>query len=236
MKLTGYGKREWFGGGIIASLLIGLSVYCTRWEPVTFTALAGVIGLVYLCVLAFFRDPDRKIPGDSNILVSPADGVVHDIELLKNVEENQFFEGKDTIRIGIFLSLLNVHINRIPCDMEVKEKKYREGFYHDARTALASKENEAMTLFCSALVDGKAFPMIIRQISGATAKRIVCKAETGQKYNKGERFGMIKFGSRTELFLPAEPWMELTVKLGDKLKAGETVVAKVLEKDRNNNA
>ena len=213
-------------------IIIALLVFCIRWEPVILTALVATIFVVYLVVLVLFRDPDRKIPGEMNVLLAPSDGVVHDIELLKNIEENQFFEGKDTIRIGVSVSLFDVHINRVPCNIEVKDKQYREGCLHEAR----SKENEAITLFCTASVDGKAFPMIIRQIAGVPANRIICTAEKEQKYKKGERFGMIKFGSRTELFLPAESWVELTVKLGDKLRAGETVVAKVLEKGRNDNA
>lgn len=227
MKLTGYGKREWFGGGVISLILIAAFIYCTRYNPALFYTLTGLVCLVYFCVAGFFRDPNRKVPEGDNLLVSPADGVIRDIELLKDAEENQFFEGKDTVRVGIFLSVFNVHLNRAPCDIEVKEKSYREGKYHDARNPLASKENEAMTISCLSSVNDKKFPMIVRQISGAIAKRIVCKADEGKTFAKGERFGMIKFGSRTEIYLPAEPWIELTVKIGDKVCAGETVVAKV---------
>ena len=236
MKLTGYGKKEWLGGGIIALIIIAVSLYCMRWDLVIGISIASFTAVVYFCVAAFFRDPKRNIPNDENILVSPADGMIKDIELLKDADENQFFEGKDTIRVGIFLSVLNVHLNRAPCDMTVKKKSYRKGRYHDARSPLASKENEAMTVFCHAQAAEKKFPAIIRQISGAIAKRIVCKAEEGSEYKKGERFGMIKFGSRTELFLPAEPWMEITVKTGDKVYAGETVVARIIKPRTEDNA
>jgi len=232
MKLTGYGTKEWLGGGILALILIAVFLFCMQWNKTVFALLAGLTALFYFCIAAFFRDPNRKIPEEENILVSPADGVIRDIELLKNEPENQFFEGKDTVRVGIFLSVLNVHLNRAPCDIEVVKTEYREGHYHDARSPLASKENEAMTIFCRSEVKGKTFPAIIRQISGAIAKRIVCKAEPESKYTKGERFGMIKFGSRTELFLPAEPWLEVTVKIGDKVYAGETVVARVVETEK----
>jgi phosphatidylserine decarboxylase len=115
--------------------------------------------------------------------------------------------------------------------LEVKDKQYRKGKYHDARSPLASKENEAMTIFCESTVEGRTFPLIVRQISGAIAKRIVCEVDVGSKIKKGERYGMIKFGSRTELFLPAEPWMKLSVKVGDKVYAGSSVIASVTPKD-----
>lgn len=236
MKLTGYGKKEWLGGGVISLLLIAAFIFCTRYNQALFYTLAGLTALVYFCVAAFFRDPKRIVPDAGDILVAPADGVIKDIELLKDAEENQFFEGKDTVRVGIFLSVLNVHLNRAPCDIEVKEKKYREGKYHDARSPLASKENEAMTISCISSVNDRKFPLILRQISGAIAKRIVCIADEGTSFKKGERFGMIKFGSRTELFLPAEPWMELKVKIGDKVYAGETVVAKVISEGKTKDA
>ena len=231
MKLTGYGRREWLTGGCVAlaaiiALVLSRSVIGTTWC----VTLVALVSLVYFCLAAFFRDPHRIIPEDTNLLVSPADGVIRDIELLKDAEENEFFDGRSVIRVGIFLSVLNVHLNRAHADIEIKDKKYRKGKYHDARSPLASKENEAMTLYCSTTVDDRVFPSIARQISGAIAKRIVCEAEIGDKINKGERFGMIKFGSRTELFLPAEPWMKLAVKVGDKVSAGSSVVASVQSK------
>ena len=231
MKLTGYGKKEWLGGGIAAVIFIAIFIACAQFHQVLFLSLAGITLGLYVCFAGFFRDPNRKIPQTNNILVSPADGVIHDIELLKDVEENQFFEGKDTVRIGIDLSIFNVHLNRVPCDIEVKEKQYSEGQYNNVKTSRAVKENEAMTISCISSVNDRKFPVIIRQISGAAAKRIVCRAEPGMKYRKGDRFGMIKYSSRTELYLPAEPWMDITVKLGDKVSAGETVIAKIVEQD-----
>jgi len=190
--------------------------------------LISLVCLDYGCLAAFFRDPYRKVPAESNILVSPADGVIRDIELLKDTDENEFFEGRSVIRVGIFLSVLNVHLNRAHADIEIKDKQYKKGKFHDARSPLASKENEAMTVFCSTKVEERVFPSIIRQISGAIAKRIVCEAEIGDEIKKGARFGMIKFGSRTELFLPAEPWMKLSVKVRDKVYAGSSVIASVV--------
>jgi phosphatidylserine decarboxylase len=232
MKLTGYGRREWLFGGFVAfgavvALFLLLPVIGWTWG----ITLASMICLVYGCLAALFRDPPRIVPEEPNLLVSPADGVVRDIELLKGADENEFFEGRSTIRVGIFLSVLNVHLNRAPCDLEVKEKRYKKGKFHDARSPLASKENESMTIYCSSTIEERTFPLIVRQISGAIAKRIVCEAEVGSEIKKGERFGMIKFGSRTELFLPAEPWMKLSVKVGDKVYAGSSVIASVSGKE-----
>jgi phosphatidylserine decarboxylase len=229
MKLTEYGLKEWLLGGIFSVLLIALCLALVFYwkKPALGYSLAGVVCFVYFCFAAFFRDPYRKIPQDENVLVSPADGVVKDIELIKGTDENEFFKNQDIIRVGIFLSVLDVHINRAPCNLEIADKKYRKGKYHDARSPLASKENEAMTIFCNASVPEKQFPIIVRQISGAIAKRIVCAAEPGDKFEKGQKFGMIKFGSRTELYLPAEQWMTLTVKIGDPVYAGESVVARI---------
>jgi len=229
MKLTEYGLKEWLLGGILSLMLIALCMAVVFYwkKPALGYSLAGVVCFVYFCFAAFFRDPYRKIPQDENVLVSPADGVVKDIELIKDADENAFFKNQDTVRVGIFLSVLDVHLNRAPCNMIVKEKKYRKGKYHDARSPLASKENEAMTVFCEASSAEKTFPLIVRQISGAIAKRIVCPVEPGDQLSKGQRFGMIKFGSRTELYLPAEQWMNLTVKIGDPVYAGESIVARI---------
>lgn len=230
MKLTNYGFKEWFGGGVIALILIApcLCLVFYWGKPVIGYSLAGFVALVYISIAAFFRDPFRAVPEEANILVSPADGVIRDIELIKGSEENGFFKDQGVVRVGIFLSVLDVHLNRAPCELTVEDKVYRKGKYHDARNTLASKENEAMTISCHGIVAEKTFPLMIRQISGAIAKRIVCKADKGTKLTKGEKFGMIKFGSRTELFIPAEQWLILAVKVGDKVYAGKTVVAKII--------
>ena len=231
MRLTGYGVREWGGGAVLALLLLGGAAYLyLKVDQVAGIAVGALVLLVYFCVAAFFRDPYRRVPDSPSVLISPADGVIRDIELLKHEDENEFFDGKGIGRVGIFLSVLDVHLNRAPCDIEVDKRVYKEGAFHDARNPKASQENESMTIFCKGKVEGREFPLILRQISGAIARRIVCEADSGKSYAKGERFGMIKFGSRTELFLPAESWMHVSVKVGDRVFAGETVVAKVVEK------
>jgi phosphatidylserine decarboxylase len=232
IKLTKYGFREWFGGGVLTLLLLGACMYIVYGleQSVTGWILAGFTVLLYFCLAAFFRDPHRVIPEESNVLVSPADGVIRDIELLKETEDNKLFDGQGVVRVGIFLSVLDVHLNRAPCDIKVESKEYKKGKFHDARNPLASKENESMTITCTAKVKGKTFPLAVRQISGAIARRIVCEADEGSVFSKGERFGMIKFGSRTELFVPAEQWITLSVKVGDRVYAGSTAVAAVKTK------
>ena len=228
--LTRYGIKEWGGGGLLVLLLLGASAYLyLKVDVVTGIVAGALVCLVYFCVAAFFRDPSRRVPDDASALVAPADGVVRDIELLKHEDENEFFDGKGVVRIGIFLSVLDVHINRAPCPMKVAKRVYREGTFHDARNPKATSENEAMAIFCHGESGGEKFPLIIRQISGAIARRIVCKADEGGEFVRGERFGMIKFGSRTELFLPAETWMQVAVKVGDRVFAGETIMAKVVK-------
>ncbi len=227
MKLTRYGKREWLGYGMAAlvAVCVCLSTALLLEKPLTGYVVSGVVIFAYICLAAFFRDPYRVIPENPASLLSPADGVVKDIELVKNSEENSFFSNKGAVRVGIFLSVLDVHINRAPCDLTIVSKKYKPGKFHDARNPLASFENESMTIFCTASVEGKSFPLIMRQISGAIAKRIVCDVKEGAKLAKGQRFGMLKFGSRTEIFIPAEQWLSISVRAGDRVFAGLTTVA-----------
>jgi phosphatidylserine decarboxylase len=166
-------------------------------------------------------------------VTSPADGVVRDIELIRGDEEEfkELFKGRDMLRIGVFLSVFDVHINRAPCDMRVEFRRYKEGFFHDARDARASKENESLALGGVGRLGSVEFPVVVRQISGAIARRIVCAAQPGDQLARGFRYGMIKFGSRTELFLPAGKLFELEVKVGDRVFAGTSVMAKLVDPD-----
>lgn len=212
---------------VIAGFLIAFF-----WEIAAGFTLCGLTVLAWLSFIMFFRDPERNIPQDPTLFVSPADGVVKDIELVTNARENEYYDGGNAVRLGIFLSVLDVHINRAPCDLEVKEITKRKGKYHDARSPLASEENEAVTMVGQAkLEDSDDFTVIVRQISGAIAKRIVCDVEEGSTLFKGQRYGMIKFGSRTELFFPAKSCFELLVKVGDRVHAGSTPVLRFNKRD-----
>lgn len=232
MKFSSYGCRELKIAWIVAFLfvIVGFLV-AFLWEIAAGFTLCGLTVLIWLSFIMFFRDPERSIPQDPDVFVSPADGVVKDIELVTNAPENEYYEGGNAIRVGIFLSVLDVHINRAPCDLEVKEISKRKGKYHDARSPLASEENEAVTMVGVAkLEDSDIFTIIVRQISGAIAKRIVCDVEKGSVLLKGQRYGMIKFGSRTELFFPAKSCFELIVKVGDRVHAGSTPVLRFNKK------
>lgn len=230
IRLTMYGAREWLGSGIIALILIVVLILVAVkfHQPVICGVLIGFTVIVWLAIAAFFRVPDRIIPPDPGLLVSPADGVVRDIELISNCGID-LFKGVDVVRIGIFLSVFDVHVNRAPCDFIVEYKKYREGKFLDARNGNCSKENEAMTIGGTANACGLVFPVAVRQISGAIARRIVCPPEIGAKYKKGEIYGMIKFGSRTELYLPAEKDIVLSVKVGDRVYSGSSVVGRIVK-------
>ena len=177
--------------------------------------------ILLIFVLAFFRDPDRVSPKVDTILLAPADGRITDIEV---VNEESFINGS-ALKIGIFLSVFNTHINRAPCNVTVEQIEYKKGKYKDARNPLSSKVNESNDLkFTRA--DRPNDRLIVRQISGAMARRIVCKTSPGQSLKIGERFGMIKFGSRTELYLPYREDVQCVVNVGDKVKAGLSVIVR----------
>jgi phosphatidylserine decarboxylase len=169
-------------------------------------------------VLAFFRDPNRLSPGDARLLLAPADGHITDIELV----DNDYIGGR-AIRIGIFLSIFNAHINRSPCAARVEQITYKKGQYKDARDPLAGEVNESNEIKLTR-AERPEDKLIVRQISGAIARRIVCNLQLGQNLAGGEKFGMIKFGSRTELYLPAGDNIRYLVQVGDKVKAGITAL------------
>ena len=224
MTLTIYGIREW-GSALLAALLIGGGCWWlierTRF-PMCGWIVGGIALALFLAVAFFFRNPARRIPKNPLLVVSPADGTVRDIEIVEDFRQAPF-TGK-ALRIGIFLSVLDVHVNRAPAQMTVSEIHYRAGKYLDARDKNAGKENEAMTISGLGSIDGSEFPLAVRQISGAIARRIVCPVKTGRVLKRGEIYGMIKFGSRTEIYLPAEGF-SVNVKVGDKVHGGESVIA-----------
>jgi phosphatidylserine decarboxylase len=159
---------------------------------------------------SFFRDPPRKIADDENVLYSSCDGTITDISA----------EGGQIV-ISMFLSLFNVHVNRAPCSCDVADVYYKRGECRDARDPESSKINESNALTLTRLAEPRE-KIVVRQVSGAIARHIVCAAKTGDTLRQGERFGMIKFGSRTELIIPGGADREICVKLGDKVKAGLT--------------
>lgn len=190
----------YYGAGLSAAGLL-IAVVFGGWWGVPFFAIAA------FCVY-FFRDPDRVIP-DGPVAVSPADGKVVHVRSL----------GGGQHRVSIFLNIFNVHVNRVPVSGKVTAVEYQPGKFKMAHLEDASTENEQNTV----TIDGSAGQVTVRQIAGLIARRIVCSKRVGDVVDKGERFGLIKFGSRVDIFFGPE-W-ELSVKPGDKVKGGSSVVA-----------
>ena len=215
-------KYGWPQVVVFPVIIIAATIVCLLVLPAGVLIGAEVILAVMLVwVLSFFRDPERTPPADKNILLAPADGTIRDIEV---VDENDFIGGK-AMRIGIFLSIFDVHINRSPCDVKVEKITYKKGDYKDARNPQAGAVNESNDLWLIRTDEPKD-RLIVRQISGAIARRIVCEARQEQKLTGGRKFGMIKFGSRTELYLPSRDDIKCLVRKGDKVKAGLSILAR----------
>lgn len=177
--------------------------------------------VVLVWALSFFRDPYRIVPDVPNALLSPADGTVTDIEIIEN---DPAFPQK-ALRIGIFLSIFNVHINRAPCAVQVGDIRYKLGQFKNAMSPASGRVNESNDVRMRRLVEPKD-ELMVRQISGAIARRIVCAAKSGEELAAGQQFGMLKFGSRTELYLPVRDNAKCQVKLGDKVRAGLTILVR----------
>lgn len=207
-------------GAMIVFLAVGV-LYLGFWAVISVEA---ILAVVLIWVLSFFRDPYRLGPLDKSLLLSPADGRVTDTEI---VEEEDFIGGQ-AVKIGIFLSIFDVHINRAPCDVKVKRICYKQGQYKNAMNPDSGRVNEANELYMTR-TGNPGDRLILRQISGAIARRIVCEAKEGQILAGGEKFGMIKFGSRTELYVPARANVKCIVQTGDKVKAGVTPVVRYEE-------
>jgi phosphatidylserine decarboxylase len=161
--------------------------------------------------------------GTCRKIKTPADGKITDIE---TVDENEFIKGK-ALRIGIFLSVFDVHINRSPCKARVEKITYRQGKYLDARKSESGLVNESNDLWMMK-IEPPYDKLIVRQISGAIARKIVCKINEGEELVSGQRFGMIKFGSRTELYVPVRENVRSLMSVGDKVKAGLTPIIRYI--------
>jgi len=212
-------------------------------EMLLFTALfggAGTLGVVFvggpggtviaimalgtwLFIMNFFRDPNRTAEREGpEVVVAPADGHVTDVI---QVNDLKFMDGPAT-RIGIFLSVFDVHVNRSPVAGTVVHTEHRPGQFLDARDPACADLNEAQDL--GVMVDdgeGGTFPVLIRQIAGLVARRIVCNAEPGRQLAAGERYGMIKVGSRTEVYIPKNRVASVDVEIGQHVKGGRDLIA-----------
>ncbi len=183
-----------------------------------FPGLAFFLLLLTLFVLWFFRNPERTMPDQPRGIISPADGRVIRIEEVAREDR----PGLSFLKISIFMNVFNVHVNRIPFSGVVQEIRYKEGKFLSANLDKASALNERNTVLIR-MEDGREIMTV--QIAGLIARRIVCWLQVGMQVNKGDRLGLIRFGSRVELFLP--PDTVLRVKEGDKVKAGETPIGEL---------
>ena len=178
--------------------------------------LTFISALFSILILQFFRNPKRVMSINSNQVIAPADGK---IVVLEKTIEHEYFKDK-RIQVSIFMSPFNVHVNRYPISGEVKYTKYHPGKFLVAWHPKSSTENERTTIVVENEITG---PILLRQIAGAVAKRIVFYAKKGQKCLQGQDMGFIKFGSRVDLFLPLDS--KINIELNDIVKGGQTVIA-----------
>jgi phosphatidylserine decarboxylase len=184
-------------------------------------ALAGLTTLtlialaITVCICGFFRDPDRIIPDEEGVVVSPADGK---IVLADAMDNSPFFSGQ-AMKVSIFMSVFNVHVNRVPYDGRVKEIDYYPGKFFSANLDKASLQNEHNAVFVEM---GNTKPLCVVQVAGLIARRIICHIQPGDHVLRGQRFGLICFGSRLDVYLPTD--IKLRVAVGDKVKAGTSIL------------
>ncbi|MBL8880511.1 MAG: phosphatidylserine decarboxylase [Phycisphaerales bacterium] len=199
--------------------LLGLAATVLAWWYWEWWAVLPL--LLTAALLAFYRDPPRRCMIRADAIIAPADGTIMSVEA--NVAGRQG-EAKEVLRICIFLSVLNVHINRSPCSGEVREVRYHPGKYLNALSSEATVQNEAneLILMPDSPLPG---PIVVRQIAGLLARRIVCAAKVGERLTCGERFGMIKLGSQTQVSVPNDGQWRVLVKVGDAVRGGLTILA-----------
>lgn len=195
------------------SVLVGLTALAYWFWP----GLSILFGTLFFLTMFFYRNPEREVPEDDLTLLSPSDGVVMEVG---RVFEERFFKG-ESIRIRIDRSLLNVHVNRAPLRGNVVYQAHHEGKILPIMKGAASERNEKSYLG----LQNEYTRILITQVTGFVTRRIVCWVKAGDQVERGERFGLIKFGSFTEIFLP--PDVEVTVSAGDKVRGGETIIGRV---------
>jgi len=193
-----------------------LSIFTLLSASILLKVIFWISLILFLLSIYFFRDPNRLISDRDNAIISPADGKVVTIE---NMEDDFVGKGK---RISIFMSFFNVHINRIPFSGVVKEVGYKKGKFKAAFKSIASFENERNKIS----IDSERLKFTITQIAGLIARRIVSNLSVGDAINKGDRYGMIMFGSRVDLVIPES--VKIKVQLGDKVKGGESIIGEIL--------
>ncbi|KOF03920.1 phosphatidylserine decarboxylase family protein [Roseivirga seohaensis] len=207
---------------VLFSILLGLNLglFFLLNIPSPWIGIIGAVSLIlFLFFLQFFRNPSRKIEINEKQILAPADGKVVVIE---KTTEDEYFKGKERIQVSIFMSPINVHVNRNPVTGLIKYFRYHEGKYLVAWHPKSSTENERTTLVYEI---HKGVEILIRQIAGAAARRIKCYVKENQSVIQGKEFGFIKFGSRVDLFLPLDAVVK--VEIGQVTQGGQTVIAEL---------
>lgn len=201
----------WMFIAIFAIVSLGLSIL---WQPLGWLGLMATLWCIF-----FFRDPDRVTPMREGLVISPADGVVQKIEQVIPPEEMDLGT-EELTRISIFMNVFDVHVNRIPMEGSVSKLHYIEGKFFNASLDKASEENERQMVTIT-MPDDRKIGMV--QIAGLVARRIICELKDGQSVKTGERFGLIRFGSRVDIYLPSNA--SPMVLVGQRSVGGETVLA-----------
>jgi phosphatidylserine decarboxylase len=197
--------------GILYGIAL-LAVTAIVWYGTHLPVLTAVPFLLALFLMWFFRDPSRKIPTEPGVIVSPADGKVEDAEWIETTAGSR-------VRVSIFLNVFDVHVNRVPVGGTVSLVEYREGQFLNALNAESAVHNEQTLI----TIDTGDYSVSFKQIAGVLARRIICNLREGDRVVRGQRMGLIKFGSRTDVLLPAN--VELRVRAGDRVKGGSSVLA-----------
>jgi phosphatidylserine decarboxylase len=218
--ITRYGYDVYFTIAAVCVVIIVLALIFI--EPKSYRYSLIVVSLAFLGFTTnFFRDPERTTPKDENLIISPADGK---IIVIKQVWDDEFFHA-NVQQISIFMSPLNVHVNRNPITGTVRYTRYVKGEYFAAFEDKASERNEQMIVG----LEGANGKVMFKQIAGFIARRIVCPLKPGDTVNMGERFGMIKFGSRVDVYFPLS--VNVRAQVGDITKAGETILGGYSQKE-----
>jgi len=193
--------------------IIPLLVLTVLTYSFSFNWVAGILGLGFVFVTWFFRDPERSIPNDPNVVVSPADGKITEI-----VTEKEPINGETCKRVTIFLSVFNVHVNRVPISGTIKDIRYNPGKFLAAFNPKASMDNEQNII----LINNGKINILVKQIAGLIARRIVCWPNKGDHYEAGQRYGLIRFGSRVDILLPEN--IKLSVACGERVSGGQSII------------
>jgi len=214
VSLTRYGLRELIIFGVPVAIGLGFSIVFFPW-------IIPIPAFLLMFLFNFFRDPERNPPHGEGLIIAPADGTVTHIV---PVFEDSYLKC-NTTKISIFMSVLNVHVNRMPAKGCVEFIRHTTGKFLDARDEECFSSNENNIIGLSLI--GSDAKIAVKQIAGKIAKRIVCACKAGDSFEQGQRFGMIKFGSRVEVFVPNSVTFEVMVKVGDKVTAGKTVLGRM---------